>query len=47
MCTLAEVAGFVSFLAGDRAEWLNGATLDFTGGMTQSLLDLVLNRGAS
>jgi NAD(P)-dependent dehydrogenase (short-subunit alcohol dehydrogenase family) len=47
MCTLAEVAGFVSFLVSDRAEWLNGATIDFTGGMTQSLLDLVLNRGAS
>jgi NAD(P)-dependent dehydrogenase (short-subunit alcohol dehydrogenase family) len=47
MCTLAEVAGFVSFLAGDRAEWFNGATIDFTGGMTQSLLDLVLNRGGS
>jgi NAD(P)-dependent dehydrogenase (short-subunit alcohol dehydrogenase family) len=44
MCTLEEVAGVVSFLAGDRAEWFNGATLDFTGGMTQSLLDLVLNR---
>jgi len=44
MCTLEEVAGLVSFLAGDRAEWFNGATIDFTGGMTQSLLDLVLNR---
>ena len=47
MCTLAEVADFIAFLAGDRAEWLNGATVDFTGGMTQSLLDLVLNRSAS
>lgn len=44
MCTLDEVAGFVAFLAGDGAEWFNGATIDFTGGMTQSLLDLVLNR---
>jgi NAD(P)-dependent dehydrogenase (short-subunit alcohol dehydrogenase family) len=46
MCTLEEVAGVVCFLAGDRAEWFNGATLDFTGGMTQSLLDLVLHRSA-
>ncbi len=46
MCTLAEVAGFVAFLAGDRAEWFNGATIDFSGGMTQSLLDLVLNGSA-
>jgi NAD(P)-dependent dehydrogenase (short-subunit alcohol dehydrogenase family) len=47
MCTVEEVADFVSFLAGDRAEWLNGATIDFSGGMTQSLLDLVLNRGGA
>ena len=45
MITLEEVAGLVSMLAGDRGEWFNGATIDFTGGMTQSLLDLVLNRG--
>jgi NAD(P)-dependent dehydrogenase (short-subunit alcohol dehydrogenase family) len=45
MCTLEEVAAFISVLAGDHAEWFNGATIDFTGGMTQSLLDLVLNRG--
>jgi NAD(P)-dependent dehydrogenase (short-subunit alcohol dehydrogenase family) len=44
MCTLEEVASFVAFLATDRAEWLNGATIDYSGGMTQSLLDLVLNR---
>jgi NAD(P)-dependent dehydrogenase (short-subunit alcohol dehydrogenase family) len=46
MCTLEEVAAFVAFLAGERAEWFNGATIDFTGGMTQSLLDLALNRSA-
>jgi NAD(P)-dependent dehydrogenase (short-subunit alcohol dehydrogenase family) len=46
MITLEEVAGLVSMLAGDRGEWFNGATIDFTGGMTQSLLDLVLNRPA-
>ena len=46
MVTLDEVASLVSFLAGDRAEWFNGATIDYSGGMTQSLLDLVLNRPA-
>lgn len=44
MVTLDEVARFVAFLASDAGEWFNGATIDFTGGMTQSLLDLVLNR---
>jgi NAD(P)-dependent dehydrogenase (short-subunit alcohol dehydrogenase family) len=44
MCTLEEVASFVAFLATERAEWFNGATIDYSGGMTQSLLDLVLNR---
>ena len=47
MCTLDEVAGIVSFLAGDRAEWFNGATIDFSGGMTQSLLDVLLNQRPS
>jgi NAD(P)-dependent dehydrogenase (short-subunit alcohol dehydrogenase family) len=42
MCTTEEVGGFVSLLLDPRAEWLNGATIDFTGAMTQSLLDLVL-----
>lgn len=45
MCGIDEVARFVSVLAGDGAAWMNGATIDFTGGMTQSLLDLVLNGG--
>jgi NAD(P)-dependent dehydrogenase (short-subunit alcohol dehydrogenase family) len=43
MCTVEEVARFVSTLVGDKAEWFNGATIDFTGGMTLRLLDLVLN----
>lgn len=43
MCTVEEVARFVSMLVGDEAEWFNGATIDFTGGMTLRLLDLVLN----
>jgi NAD(P)-dependent dehydrogenase (short-subunit alcohol dehydrogenase family) len=42
MCTLEEVARFVSVLARDDVEWFNGATIDFTGGMTLRLLDLVL-----
>jgi NAD(P)-dependent dehydrogenase (short-subunit alcohol dehydrogenase family) len=43
MCTLEEVARFVTVLAGDDAAWFNGATIDFTGGMTLQLLDRVLN----
>lgn len=43
MCSTDEVAGFVSLLLDERASWMNGATIDFTGAMTQSLLDLVLN----
>jgi NAD(P)-dependent dehydrogenase (short-subunit alcohol dehydrogenase family) len=42
MCTTDEVGRFVSLLLDERAEWMNGATIDFTGAMTQSLLDLVL-----
>jgi len=43
MTTADEVARFVSPLLDERAAWLNGATIDFTGGMTQSLLDVVIN----
>ncbi|WP_375760565.1 SDR family oxidoreductase [Corallococcus exercitus] len=43
MCTLEEVARIIPALLGDEAEWFNGATIDFTGGMTLRLLDLVLN----
>jgi NAD(P)-dependent dehydrogenase (short-subunit alcohol dehydrogenase family) len=46
MCTVEEVARFVSLLLDGRAEWFNGATIDFSGGMTQSLLDLVLVEAA-
>ena len=42
MCTVEEVGRLVSFLAGPQAEWFNGATIDFTGGITLRLLDLVL-----
>lgn len=43
MCTVQEVARFVSVLLGDAVDWFNGATIDFTGGMTLRLIDLVLN----
>ncbi|MCY1030123.1 SDR family oxidoreductase [Corallococcus sp. BB11-1] len=43
MCTVEEVARFVSVLTGDEAGWFNGATIDFSGGMTLRLMDLVLN----
>jgi len=43
MCTVEEVARFISVLVGDDVDWFNGATIDFTGGMTLRLLDLVLN----
>ncbi|MFP2931526.1 SDR family NAD(P)-dependent oxidoreductase [Pyxidicoccus sp. 3LG] len=43
MSTVEEVARFVTVLAGDDAAWFNGATIDFSGGMTLKLIDLVLN----
>ena len=39
ICTAEEVARFVPSLLGDAAGWLNGATIDFSGGQAQSLLD--------
>ncbi|MBJ6764916.1 SDR family oxidoreductase [Myxococcaceae bacterium JPH2] len=43
ICTVEEVARFVTVLAGEDAAWFNGATIDFSGGMTLRLLDLLLN----
>lgn len=43
MCTLEEVARFVSLLCDARGAWINGAMIDFTGGMTLALLDDILN----
>lgn len=43
ICTVEEVARFVSVLCGDDVDWFNGATIDFTGGMMLKLIDLVLN----
>jgi NAD(P)-dependent dehydrogenase (short-subunit alcohol dehydrogenase family) len=43
MCTVEEVARFVSVLArGEDCAWFNGATIDFTGGMTLRLFDIVM-----
>jgi len=42
MQTVEEVARFVSVLAGDAGAWFNGATIDFTGGLTLRLFDMVL-----
>jgi NAD(P)-dependent dehydrogenase (short-subunit alcohol dehydrogenase family) len=41
LCTADEVARLVAMLTGPAGEWFNGATIDFTGGMVQHLLDLV------
>jgi NAD(P)-dependent dehydrogenase (short-subunit alcohol dehydrogenase family) len=45
MGTVEEVGRLVARLLDDDLEWFNGATIDFTGGMTLRLLDLVLNEG--
>jgi 3-oxoacyl-[acyl-carrier protein] reductase len=37
-----EVARFVSVLSGDAASWFNGATIDFTGGESQALMERLL-----
>jgi len=42
MCTVDDVGRIVSVLAGEAAEWFNGATIDYTGGMTLRLLDIVV-----
>jgi len=43
MCTVEEVARFTCVLAGEAGEWFNGATIDYTGGMTLALADLLLH----
>jgi NAD(P)-dependent dehydrogenase (short-subunit alcohol dehydrogenase family) len=45
LCTVEEVARLVSILVGPGGEWFNGATIDFTGGMTQGLLGVALHAG--
>ena len=41
--SLEEVAGFVALLLRPEADWMTGATIDFTGGQGQSLLDPIFN----
>lgn len=46
LCTPDEVARFVGVLAGEAGAWFNGATIDFTGGEFQGLMNVVLeNQG--
>jgi NAD(P)-dependent dehydrogenase (short-subunit alcohol dehydrogenase family) len=44
MCTVEEVARVVRFLVSDQAEFFNGATIDYSGGMTLGLAELLLGR---
>lgn len=41
-CTFEDIGRIVAFLARDEGEWFNGATIDYTGGMTLRLLDMIL-----
>jgi 3-oxoacyl-[acyl-carrier protein] reductase len=43
MLTTPEVGALVSLLMRDEAYWFNGATIDFTGGMSQHLLEILMN----
>jgi len=45
LCAPDEVGRFVSVLAGDAGGWFNGATIDFTGGEFQGLMNVLLERG--
>ena len=47
MCTVEEVARVVAFLASDAGEWFNGATIDYTGGMTLGLADILIRDDGS
>lgn len=42
-CKAEEVAHMVALLTREDTAWFNGATIDFTGGLTQRLLDVVYN----
>lgn len=42
-CKAEEVANFVALMTREDTAWFNGATIDFTGGLTQRLLDVVYN----
>ncbi len=47
ICTVDDVARFVSVLARPETQWVNGAMIDFTGGMMLRLLDVVLQPDSS
>ena len=47
LCTADEMGRFVSVLAGPRGAWFNGATIDFTGGEFQGLMNALLDKGES
>src|SRR5437899_165980 len=47
ICTVEDVARFVSLLARPETDWLTGAMIDFTGGMMLRLLDVVLQPDSS
>lgn len=40
---IEEVGELIALLAGEEMAWFNGATIDFTGGETQSLWDHIVN----
>jgi NAD(P)-dependent dehydrogenase (short-subunit alcohol dehydrogenase family) len=42
LCHPDEVGRFVSVLAGSAGAWFNGATIDFTGGEFQGLMNLLV-----
>jgi NAD(P)-dependent dehydrogenase (short-subunit alcohol dehydrogenase family) len=44
LCTADEVARFVGVLAGEAGAWFNGATIDFTGGEFQGLMNVLLGK---
>lgn len=41
---IEEVGELIALLAGEEMGWFNGATLDFTGGETQSLWDYIVHQ---
>jgi NAD(P)-dependent dehydrogenase (short-subunit alcohol dehydrogenase family) len=41
-CTFEDLGRIVTVLSRDEGEWFNGATIDYTGGMTLRLLDIIL-----
>lgn len=44
LCAVEEVGRLVSYMTRPEALWFNGATVDFSGGQTASLLDCIFNK---